>query len=298
MRETPRPQGTVGDTGTEPPQPRLGRALAHTPGVTGSGTPHRSDGRPPQTPRGVRKHRSDRPPRNYPPCSGAADHFPLPARFVLCALLFALITWQVIADGPLRDADERLGPWITGSRLPDGAAEFLADLAGSPSPSPSSPPPSPTRAGAATGPAPTAGGWPRRPRPWPWPRSRLLVIPLKELIGRTGPPGMDGSGYYPSGHTATAMVAYGGAALLLLPFVRGTYARRELVIACGLLNFGGGARAGAPRVSLAAGRGGQLVPVRDGAPGDAARRGAVRPRHDESDPDSGSGTGPGPAQPK
>ncbi|MGB8946407.1 MAG: hypothetical protein WCD21_40165, partial [Streptomyces sp.] len=60
---------------------------------------------------------------------------PVPGRptaflFGLCALLFALITWQVIADGPLRDADERLGPWITGSRLPDGAAEFLADLGG------------------------------------------------------------------------------------------------------------------------------------------------------------------------
>ncbi|MGB8939715.1 MAG: phosphatase PAP2 family protein, partial [Streptomyces sp.] len=64
-----------------------------------------------------------------------------------------------------------------------------------------------------------------------------LVIPLKELIGRTGPPGMDGTGYYPSGHTATALVAYGGAALLLLPHLRGTYARRELIIACTLLNF-------------------------------------------------------------
>ncbi|MDX3136361.1 phosphoesterase, partial [Streptomyces europaeiscabiei] len=54
MRDTPRPQGTVGDTGSGPPQLRPGRALAHTTGASGSGSPHRSDGRPPQTPRGER----------------------------------------------------------------------------------------------------------------------------------------------------------------------------------------------------------------------------------------------------
>lgn len=41
-----------------------------------------------------------------------------------------------------------------------------------------------------------------------------LVMPLKLWIDRTGPLTAD-SGYYPSGHTATAMVAYCGAALLL-----------------------------------------------------------------------------------
>ncbi|MFJ9156842.1 hypothetical protein ACIRPS_08575, partial [Streptomyces griseoviridis] len=55
MRDTPRPQGTVGDNRSEPPQPRPGRALAHTPGVSGSGSPHRSDSRSPQTPRGGRR---------------------------------------------------------------------------------------------------------------------------------------------------------------------------------------------------------------------------------------------------
>ncbi|MFD3524187.1 phosphatase PAP2 family protein [Streptomyces sp. NPDC058653] len=43
----------------------------------------------------------------------------------------------------------------------------------------------------------------------------LLVMPLKLWIDRTGPLTAE-SGYYPSGHTATAMVAYCGAALLLL----------------------------------------------------------------------------------
>ncbi|GGJ73116.1 hypothetical protein GCM10011583_00580 [Streptomyces camponoticapitis] len=44
----------------------------------------------------------------------------------------------------------------------------------------------------------------------------VLVIPLKLWIDRTGPLTTE-SGYYPSGHTATAMVAYCGAALLLRP---------------------------------------------------------------------------------
>ncbi|WP_329380883.1 phosphatase PAP2 family protein [Streptomyces sp. NBC_01716] len=44
----------------------------------------------------------------------------------------------------------------------------------------------------------------------------VLVVPLKLWIDRTGPLTAE-SGYYPSGHTATAMVAYCGAALLLRP---------------------------------------------------------------------------------
>lgn len=175
-------------------------------------------------------------PGTTPPVPGRPTTF----LFCLCALLFALITWQVIADGPLRDADERLGPWVTGSRLPDGAAELLADLGGV------------TVAVPFLAAALAYAGWRGHRagtfRWWLAPATvaaamaavPLLVIPLKELIARTGPPGMDGTGYYPSGHTATAMVAYGGAALLLLPFVRGPYARRELVIACALLNFGVG----------------------------------------------------------
>jgi membrane-associated phospholipid phosphatase len=64
-----------------------------------------------------------------------------------------------------------------------------------------------------------------------------LVLPLKELIARGGTPAMPpGTGYYPSGHTATAAVAYGSATLLLLPWLRTTYARRELVTACAAVN--------------------------------------------------------------
>lgn len=43
----------------------------------------------------------------------------------------------------------------------------------------------------------------------------LLVIPLKEWTARPGPLEPWAAGYYPSGHTATAMVAYVGAALLV-----------------------------------------------------------------------------------
>ncbi|MFG3348416.1 phosphatase PAP2 family protein [Streptomyces sp. NPDC048018] len=43
----------------------------------------------------------------------------------------------------------------------------------------------------------------------------LLVVPLKLWTGRPGPLEPWAHGYYPSGHTATAMVAYAGAALLV-----------------------------------------------------------------------------------
>jgi len=64
-----------------------------------------------------------------------------------------------------------------------------------------------------------------------------LVVPLKELIDRPGTPVVPpGTGYYPSGHTATAAVAYGSATLLLLPWLGTAHARRSLVIACAVVN--------------------------------------------------------------
>ncbi|WP_411101640.1 phosphatase PAP2 family protein [Streptomyces sp. cmx-4-9] len=47
-----------------------------------------------------------------------------------------------------------------------------------------------------------------------------LVVPLKEWTARPGPLEPWAAGYYPSGHTATAAVAYVGAALLLSPYTR------------------------------------------------------------------------------
>ncbi|BFO15738.1 hypothetical protein SHKM778_21260 [Streptomyces sp. KM77-8] len=45
-------------------------------------------------------------------------------------------------------------------------------------------------------------------------------------------------GYYPSGHTATAVVAYGAATLLLLPLLRSPAVRRPLVVLCAALVAG------------------------------------------------------------
>ncbi|MEU5344294.1 MULTISPECIES: phosphatase PAP2 family protein [unclassified Streptomyces] len=150
----------------------------------------------------------------------------------LLAALFAFLTWQAAVDNPLRRADERLAGEVRGSRLPSGAAELLADLGNL----------------AVAVPVLLAVvayvSWRARranlPRWWLPSLAALvtmaavpaLVVPLKEAVGRTGPPGMAGDGYYPSGHTATAAVAYGAAVLLLLPWLHSRYRRRELVIGC------------------------------------------------------------------
>ncbi|MFJ8940676.1 phosphatase PAP2 family protein [Streptomyces sp. NPDC102365] len=152
--------------------------------------------------------------------------------FLFLLSLFGVLTWQACVDGPVRRADERLARTVEGSRLPTGAAEFLADLG--------------NVAVAVPVLAAVAAyvAWRARraalPRWWLPPFAGLLtmaavpllVVPLKEAVGRTGPPGMAGDGYYPSGHTATAAVAYGAAVLLLLPWLRNRYLRRELAIAC------------------------------------------------------------------
>lgn len=66
-----------------------------------------------------------------------------------------------------------------------------------------------------------------------------LIVPLKDLVARPAPPVMGpGTGFYPSGHTATAVIAYGGAALVLIPWLRATGARRALLVGCLTLNLG------------------------------------------------------------
>ncbi|MFE1962260.1 phosphatase PAP2 family protein [Streptomyces sp. NPDC059479] len=230
MRETPRSQGTAGDTGAEHPQPRFGRAFAHTTGDSGSGTPCRSDGRPPQTPRGVRYTDTDGRPGTTPPVPGRPPFLSRIARtsrtsralaFVLCAVLFPLLTWQAAAGGPLRDADERLGLALA-RQGPTPLTEFLADLGGMP---------------VALPVLAVALGY----AVWRGQRARALaaalamaavpalVVPLKIWTDRQGPL-TDATGYYPSGHTATAMVAYGGAALLLAPYTRRNWAMPVAVL--------------------------------------------------------------------
>lgn len=50
-----------------------------------------------------------------------------------------------------------------------------------------------------------------------------VVVPLKTLIDRPSPLDPTASGYFPSGHAATAAVAYCGAALLVSVCVRGRW---------------------------------------------------------------------------
>lgn len=160
--------------------------------------------------------------------------------FLGLGLAFALLTWQVAADGPLRRLDERVGRALADGPLPTGAAELLADLGNT------------TVAVPVLAVVAAYTAW-RTHRAgtalwWPPPLTALLVmmavpllvVPLKLAVDRTGPPGMDGTGYYPSGHTATATVAYGAATLLLLPHLSRPALRRALVLTCALLNLGVG----------------------------------------------------------
>ncbi|MBN0047859.1 phosphatase PAP2 family protein [Streptomyces actuosus] len=240
MRDTPRPRGTVGGPRPGLPELRPGRALAHTPGASGSGSPHRSDGRPPQTPRGARRSDPDGLPGTSPPVPGRPTSFPsrsrLPLLLGLPALVFALITWQVLADGPLLRLDARLSRLLVD---PDRFSELLADLGNVQVAVP-------VLAVAAVRAAlrGRAAGVDR----WWLPAAAAavvmalvpaLVVPLKEWTDRPGTPVVpSAAGYYPSGHTATAAVAYGGAVLLLLPRLRSAAARWVLVLAAAALVLG------------------------------------------------------------
>lgn len=124
--------------------------------------------------------------------------------------LFALTTWQIAADGPLRRLDERVGRALVGHG-PDRFTEFLADLGNMQVALPvlgcalvwcllRGERRAPLAAAAAMAAVP------------------LLVVPLKDWIARPGPL-TDATGYYPSGHAATAAVAYGAAAMLLAPYL-------------------------------------------------------------------------------
>lgn len=143
-----------------------------------------------------------------------------------------------MADGPLLSVDERVSHTLV---HPDRFSDFLADLGNSQVAVP-------VLAGVLAYVA-----WRARhsgaDRWWLPPTAAALlmalvpalIIPLKELTARHGTPAMPpGIGYYPSGHTATAAVAYGSATLLLFPWLRTAYARRELLIGCAAVNVGVG----------------------------------------------------------
>ncbi|WP_345669037.1 phosphatase PAP2 family protein [Streptomyces similanensis] len=151
----------------------------------------------------------------------------------LPAVLFALITWQVVDDGPLLGADRRLSRALV---EPDRASELLSDLGNVQVAVPV--------LVLVLGYAAWRGRGAGVVRWWAAPLAAAVlmavlpafVVPVKEWAGRHGtsavPPG---TGYYPSGHTATAAVAYGGAVLVLLPWLRSALARRVAVGVCAAL---------------------------------------------------------------
>ncbi|MCX4765358.1 phosphatase PAP2 family protein [Streptomyces sp. NBC_01275] len=142
-------------------------------------------------------------------------------------LLFALITWQVVVDGPLLRLDGRLSRALI---HPDRAAELLSDLGNVQIAVP-------VLILVAVYVARLA--WAAGRALW-WAPSvaaqllmalvPLIVVPLKEWTGRPGTPVVPpATGYYPSGHTATAVVAYGASVLILLPWLLTAFVRRLAV---------------------------------------------------------------------
>ncbi|CAL9545399.1 phosphatase PAP2 family protein [Streptomyces sp. enrichment culture] len=121
---------------------------------------------------------------------------------------FALVTWQVAVRGPLVALDERAGRALAG-RGPSRLAELGADLGHLHVALP------------VLAAAMAYAVWRGRRRAALYAGVAMalvpaLVVPLKLLLDRPGP-FTDATGYYPSGHTATALVAYGAAALLTRP---------------------------------------------------------------------------------
>ncbi|WP_412076590.1 phosphatase PAP2 family protein [Streptomyces xanthophaeus] len=210
MSETPRSRETEGDTSTGLPQRRTGHAFAHT--------PHRSDSRTPQTPRGARQPGPGGRPGTIPPVPGrpatlrraTLRQAAPPAAFSLLAL--CLITWQVLVAGPLSAADERLGRALVRA-APDAVTERLADLGNIPVAVPVLAVAMAYAAWRGDRRGALAAGLAMALVP-------ALVVPLKEWTARPGPLEPWAAGYYPSGHTATAAVAYLGAALLVSPYTR------------------------------------------------------------------------------
>ncbi|MFB6556066.1 phosphatase PAP2 family protein [Streptomyces sp. NPDC056405] len=154
----------------------------------------------------------------------------------LPVLVFALITWQVVADGPLIGVDERLSRALV---HPDRLSELLADLGNVQVAVPVL-----AVALAYVAWHGRAGGVDRW---WLPPLAGALamalvpalVAPLKAWTDRPGTPAVPPAvGYYPSGHTATAVVAYGAATLLLLGLLRSPAVRRVLVALCAVLVLG------------------------------------------------------------
>ncbi|MCY0957135.1 phosphatase PAP2 family protein [Streptomyces sp. H27-H5] len=127
-------------------------------------------------------------------------------------MLFALVTWQVLASGPLLVPDEEFSRAVVGT-VPDAATERLSDLGNVPVALPVLVLAMAYAARRGRRRAALAAGLAMIAVP-------ALVVPLKEWTARPGPLEPWAAGYFPSGHTATSLVAYVGAALLIAPYTR------------------------------------------------------------------------------
>ncbi|MCZ4122543.1 phosphatase PAP2 family protein [Streptomyces sp. H39-S7] len=236
----PRSWETTGDTASATPHCRHSSALAHKGvGTKRSGTLRRSIDRSSQTPRDERH--GDRPGRlgTLPPVPGR----PTSALNLILAVsltLFALITWQVVVEGPLVDTDWWLLRHVQHAaahhRNLHGAGQFFCDLGNAQIAVP-------LLAAAICGTA-----WRSRRAGlslwWARPLAAALAmaaVPLivgvvKTAVARPSPghrrlgPGSY-PGFFPSGHTASASVAIGAAALLVLPLLQSAALRRLLAAA-------------------------------------------------------------------
>ncbi|MFB7936958.1 phosphatase PAP2 family protein [Streptomyces sp. NPDC056049] len=137
------------------------------------------------------------------------------------------MTWQVLVHGPLTRLDERVSAAVVDS-VPRRLSELASDLGNL------------TVALPVLAAAMAYAVWRGRRTDALYAGLAmaavpLLVIPLKEWTARSGPLEPWAEGYYPSGHTATAMVAYFGAAYLVSNRLTPLAATLTLITATGLV---------------------------------------------------------------
>jgi membrane-associated phospholipid phosphatase len=238
-RSWPTPQKATDDNAPVNPHHRHSSALAHdTAGSSGPGNPRRSVGRPSHTPRDGRHGGRPGRPGTLPPVPGR-----LISLFTLGLLLLAGLTWQVSSHGPLVGRDAAVLAWFRRTAAAHSwfttTAHYFCKLGNIQVAVPVL-----LAAIVLTGRLGQRAGLPRW---WLPPAAAALVIAVLPLVvtvmkdalhrpppGRTVPD-PSGYGYFPSGHTATSAVAYGAAALLLLPWVRRRAARLVLLAGTPLL---------------------------------------------------------------
>ena len=220
-------------------------------------SPHpanRSTGRPTHTPRDVRHGDHPGRPGAVPPAPGRPLRARTPWALAIALALLLATSWQVADNGPLLRLDEEIRDAVArmNAALPAGSVRLAADhtahafsdLGGWLIAVP-----------FLLGCALLATWWSRRRGAGHWwlplPIAALaavliplLVVPAKAWFARPGPGGwplLPGqSGWYPSGHTTTATITYGTAALLLSRAAVRLWVRTSLRIGAALLSLGVG----------------------------------------------------------